>query len=160
METIKEGKQYLRDNWNTPGGCTCPCCGQRVKLYKRKIHKGMAVDLIRVYREQRRLGWTEFIHVEKYLQSTGKSYSHNFALAEFWGLAERSKAEPEQPAARTGGLWRLTALGREFVAGRMTVPKFVYTFNHRKYYQSDERVNIRTALTDQLNYDELMNETY
>ena len=34
IETIKEGKEYLRKNFNE--GVNCPCCNQFVKLYKNQ----------------------------------------------------------------------------------------------------------------------------
>ena len=46
METIKEAKEHLRNNFEE--GIDCPCCGQFVKLYKRKLNSGMAATLIRI----------------------------------------------------------------------------------------------------------------
>jgi hypothetical protein len=119
----------------------------------------MAIDLIRVYKATRHLPPGEFIHVESILQTGNrKSYSHNFALSRFWGLAIRSSEVPENQSAKWDGKWRLTQLGIDFVLNRVKVPKRVHTYNSTKYGQSVEMITIREALTDKLNYEHLMNE--
>lgn len=34
FETLEEAKQFLRENWEE--GADCPCCTQKVKLWKNR----------------------------------------------------------------------------------------------------------------------------
>lgn len=153
MKTIEDAKNFLRGNYAK--GCTCPCCGRYVKLYKRALHKGMALDLIRVHKATISRQ-DEFVHVEEILQVGGKSLSHNFGMFAMWELAEPSPEEVD--GKKTAGAWKLTRLGRDFVSGRVKVPKRVHVYNGRVYERSTETVSIREALGSKFDYDKLMSE--
>ena len=153
-KTIKEGKEFLRAGWEK--GVECPCCGQLVKLYKRKLNIGMAVFLISLYKlDQERHDW---FHAREILALT-KSYttSRDYCILEYFGLAEPREKDPEDTDRRTSGYWRLTDKGREFVLNHINVLSHVLIFNNRYFRAVGKDINIIQALGNKFNYQELMN---
>ena len=49
MITLASAKQLVTDGRYEAGGIICPCCDQRVKVYRRKITSPMAAGLIELY---------------------------------------------------------------------------------------------------------------
>lgn len=158
--TIAEAKEFLRNNWKK--GVPCPCCTQFVKLYKRKLNSGMAWTLVKIYIETKstisdthplsaqHLSWIpvkEFLRVNKYHNG------HDWTLLQHWGLLEERKTDEGLPSS---GRWRITESGKAFVDMKLMVPKHISFFNSKEWERSDELINIKQALGDKFNYDELM----
>ena len=61
IETVKEAKTFLRKNFDQ--GIDCPCCGQFVKKYKRKLNSSMAYALILIGKN-RLAGYDGWIQVD------------------------------------------------------------------------------------------------
>ena len=147
IETIAEGKQLLRAQWEK--GVSCPCCGQFVKLYKRKLNSNQARDLIRLYRKSG--GNTEvFVHVSQFSMDRGG----DFAKLAYWGLT--TDAPNDDKNKRTSGMWRITEAGIDFVNGKSTVPKYTFTYNSKSVSQSQARIDIYKAIGTRFSYSELM----
>lgn len=129
------------------GGCSCPVCGQFVKVYQRKIYANVARQLIQIYR----LGGDErrFVHVKEL------NDAREFQVSQHWGLVE-AKPNEDDPSKRTLGYWRLTERGLDFVLRRTTVEKYVFIKNNRVLGCSKEVVGIDEALGAKFNYEELM----
>lgn len=135
--TLEQARTFLSDNLEE--GVVCPCCEQYAKLYRRKINKGQAQSLIRLYRlgATARDGW---VHV----RDLGAESREEGKLVH-WGLVEEG-AERRSDGGR-GGWWRLTPDGRSFVEGRVAVPKYVYLYNAKLIrVDTDEYVTIHDAL--------------
>lgn len=150
--SLHDAKKWLRGRFED--GASCPCCGQFVKLYRRKITSGMALGLIALYRHQQTVGWDEWCHIPTLMNDACPS--NMGALLRFWTLIEPQGGEREDGSSRTG-FYRITAHGFRFVRGEVRVPKYVYLYNQTPLNRHDERtVDIREALGDKFNYTELM----
>ena len=149
MESIKEAKSYLRENFEE--GATCPCCGQFVKLYKRKLNSGMASTLIRIYRDNQQ-AWT---HVKNFLRENKYQNSHDWTRLKDWGLLEEQ--ENTETTKKTSGTWRITDRGVKFIMGQIAVPSHIFIYNNSLQGYSNTEINIYKALGKHFNYTQLMN---
>ena len=149
METVVDAKRYLRDNWEK--GTDCPCCGQLVKLYKRKLTSGMARALISLYKETK-----GDIHTYVHISRLGRLNGGEFAQLKRWGLIwDQESSDPD--VQRTSGKWAITAKGVQFVTGLAAVPKYVYTYNMKTIGKSENQLTtISQALGNRFNYADLM----
>lgn len=147
--TVAEAKQYLENNWED--GCSCPACGQNVKLYHRKITSAMAYGLILI---DKHMSPSQPIHIEDFFKK--KNYPSalrgDFAKLRWWGLIDRHDEKP--------GFYSLTPKGHYFVSGTVDVPRYCYIFNNDCYGFSDERTDINRALGDEFSYSELMGQDF
>lgn len=150
-DTIETAKEYLHENWRE--GVDCPACSQLVKLYKRKLTSGMAKALIRLYLEANK-STTEFIHITQ----LGHLNGGEFAQLKRWGLI---LDEPnDDTTKRTSGMWSITKKGVSFVQGKLEVPKYIFTYNMLNIEVSEEKTDIRDALGNKFDYEELMQGAY
>jgi len=143
-------------------GTICPCCGQFVKLYKRKLNSAMAHALIRIHKHFRRNPDLNWLHVPDFLRD------HKIARADeaklvLWGLLQGS-GEMREDGSKRSGFYKLTDLGQRFVMREERVPKYVYIYNQTVYGFSDgshwprELTDVGDALGDHFNYAELMKD--
>lgn len=147
METLKEAKQYLRDNWEK--GTDCPCCGQRVQLYKRKVSSTAAQSLIllvKKYKAEQR-----YYHVT---ELEAPASGGEFARLRWWGLI--NEAENDDSMKRTSGYWKPSELGILFVENKIEVPAYKMMYNAKPQSTSEETINIIQALNEVFDYSELM----
>jgi len=160
METIVEAKEYLREHWEA--GTKCPCCGQNVKLYKRKFNQSMAVCLIRLYRRGSSPG-LDFYHIHD-LQNDKLFRLHmnggNFATMRYWGVIESLEKDDDDTTRRTSGQWKITPLGRFFVQNMINIPKYIYTYNMRLIKMGGQTTDIIESLSEKFDYQELMRGSY
>lgn len=144
-DTIQVGIDYVvyvAEN----GGGECPCCRQRVQVYRRTIGSGMARALINQWRAvgqdwtKTRMLWT---------------MTHEAAQLQWWGLIEPGQARAD---GGKGGEWRITDAGRDFVLGRLSVAKHARVFDGELMGldASDGYITIEDALGTEFNYAELM----
>jgi hypothetical protein len=107
----------------------CPCCGQGVKLYPRRIHKGMIGALVELRRKNAGLTSREM-----WIAGGG-----DYAKLEMWGLIDLdAKAD----------LWHLTHRGRMFLDGAIVVPKHMYVYNSKRIGKSLATVAIGDIVED------------
>lgn len=147
--TIEEIRAYMRERWDE--GVECPCCSQRVQLYRRRINRGMSEVLVAMAREtiEKRVQLEHYpwIHVEHDLVEKGKAprRARDFSLLRFWDLIEPN---PATASGKSSGQWRLTPKGLWIVEHprRELLAAFVEVFNDRKRGESKERISFATAL--------------
>lgn len=150
LYTLEEAKTLLKKEWKN--GVECPACTQYVKLYPIKIPAVAVADLTRLW------GLVDgqvgvYDHVSRFSNLASRS----FAKLQYWKLIE---AQPnDDPEKRTSGMWALTDLGKKFVEGDAKVPNRCYIFNMKCYGTSPKEVDVREALGNKFNYEELM-QTY
>ena len=142
--TLSQARELLRQNWET--GLDCPCCKQRVQLYRHKVNSQITKCLIDMYHIDR-----EWVHILHELKPTNRMYS----LARFWGLIEAKGDEPHNNSM-SSGFWRLTDKGKKFVLGECLIPKYAYIFNDKVYRLSEEMVSVESCLGSKFSYPELM----
>ena len=148
METIKEAKQFLTERYEE--GVTCPCCKQHVKLYKRKLYSTQMHSLIRLVRFDQRV--PGYYHITK-ISATG--HGGDFSKLEPFGLVVQQVNEDTKK--KTSGMWRPTKTGIDFVYGRVKLPAFAKIYNGKVREFATEMVDIRQALGEKFDYNELMN---
>lgn len=152
MQSLQEAKTYLKENYEK--GTKCPCCGQFVKLYKRKITSAMALGLIYLAKNTEA---DEYVHIENFFkkQPVPSSIRGDISKLVFWGLLEKQEGLRADGSSRNG-YYKITQLGRNFVHGLVTVSKNIFIYNNKVIKRSDELINIETALGNKFNYRELM----
>jgi len=161
--TLEEAKQWLRARVNK--GAPCPCCTQFSKVYRRPINKSMAFVLLLIARYYRRLGvkQEEWLHVPSYINEVvagnprrSAAVRGDWAKLKLWGLIEE-KPEPREDGSSRIGCWRMTDLGRKFVAREVMVPSHVYIYDGQLLSRPvDKMVTIDDALTTEFSYSEIM----
>lgn len=129
----------------------CPVCGQKVKLYRRKLNSGMARALIRLYLHERHHPGTSM----DYRNWNARGEAREHSLMRFWHLIE---PDPDRV-----GYWRITDVGLRFidlsrgaVAHPPRLPRAIWHFNNRCYGYTVEETTLRRALGDKFDLDELL----
>ena len=157
MYTIDEARAELRKNWET--GLNCPCCGQRVQLYKVVLTSAQTTGLVNLYRMDKKQPnqYFKISDIEAYKEGFSGG---SFAKCKHWGLAvDQVNTDTHK---RTSGMWAITDLGRRFVEGKVTVPKYVQLYNKKKYGDpTHEAVHIQDTFKSRFDYHKLMgNDLY
>lgn len=147
METIKEAKDFLNENYKE--GCICPCCNQTVKLYKRKLNSGMARVLIAMYKKG-----GSFFHVKDYLREYNIKNTHDWTLLKYWGLIEPMD---NHKGGQELGYWSITEKGKQFCKGELKLQKHVLIITNKMIGFSSEDTDIVESLGNHFDYNELMN---
>jgi len=149
--SLREAQQKMLNIHVNEEGINCPCCGQLVKIYKRKLNSGMAAALV----------WLvgEFKRTQDWIDIPAKAPRHVIKSREHgrlvhWGLIEQKPNEDS--AKKTSGLWRPTLLGVDSVEGTVSVRSHVFLLNNEMQGFSDSSVFIKDALGSDFNYAELM----
>lgn len=119
--TLRAARDWLDEH--VADGVTCPCCGQFAKEYVRKLNRGMAEALIRMFL----VSGSDWQDKTLTLKGFGPA-ARDESLLRHWGLLE----EDHRPRADGGraGWWRVTGRGAEFVLGRITVLSHVRLYDN------------------------------
>ena len=163
--TLEEAKKWLRERFSK--GAPCPACNQFVKLYKRPFNKSMAYVLLLIARYYRRVEvrQDDWLHVPSYIAETAvgnprraAAVRGDWAKLKYWGLIEEKPDVRDDGSARVG-YWRMTPLGRQFVAREAKVPSHVYVYNGEPMQKTvEEMITIDDALGVDFSYAEIMAE--
>jgi hypothetical protein len=138
-------------------GADCPCCGRFGKVYKRKIHSGMAAILVLMYRFQER-GFTHVLTLVSATSSPAVAAAiggGDYSKLRYWGFIEEG-FELRDGKKHSNGMWRITGKGAQFVEGAITVPRYVWVYNGTALGFHGEPVSVYDALGDKFSYRELM----
>jgi hypothetical protein len=138
--TIENARKYMSDHFEE--GTKCPCCGQFVKKYKRKLNSGMARTLIQIYRHYQ----DQYVHVKNMLLSRQYKNSHDWTLLRHWGILS---VHPEED-----GKWKITQMGMSFLKGAPT-HSHIYMYNN-KFLGFEGSTTISDALGEPFDLTELM----
>lgn len=155
--TLNEARDWLKSKMRD--GTHCPCCRQKVKIYKRKLNSAMAVCLIELYKNCHNC--TDFAHIRDLILSS-KTFAinmngGNFATLAYWDVIAEKPKEQNRTNSRTSGFWSITELGRAFVERKTKIPKYVYTYNMGLVsMEYNDKIGINEALGDKFNYEQLM----
>lgn len=143
--------EEARSDWlyviNGDGGY-CPCCNRWGKIYPRQFNSSMARALI--WLVGKGAGWTDVPNTApKWLTRTNQ-----LPTVRWWGLVVRR--ESDDPTVKHSGIWRPTALGRDFARDRVSVPKKVYTYNADVLRFGGEHIRIADAFRTKFDYEQVM----
>jgi hypothetical protein len=157
IKTLEEAKNFLRGNYKK--GCTCPACGQFVKLYKRKLNTSMAYTLLRLFRKSQSNQELEFFHITDIL-GVAKDVGTGSELSKlkYWEMVDELEKDPSNTTSRTSGFWKITKKGEKFVKNELTVPEYILLYNSELRGFEGNQINIIRALGNKFNYVELMNQ--
>lgn len=151
--SLEEAKQWLRERFEN--GAVCPCCNQYVKLYKRKLNSFMAYALLLIDRYFRQPDAKEWLHVPSYLIEQNAT-DRECAKLRYWGLIEEMP-EGRDDGSPHAGFYKITELGKQFVARTVRVPMYVHLYNGNPLKRpAAETIDIYEALGEKFNYNELM----
>lgn len=145
LETLAEARQFLKDNYQE--GTICPCCGQNVKLYKRKLGSSQARALIFMFKQT--VKWTHIRDIVKEINIHG-----DLAKLKYWNLVEERPNNDTKK--KNSGWWTLTKEGEQFVSGRKEVPSHILIYNAKFLGYSGTTTTIKQALGKHFDYEELM----
>jgi hypothetical protein len=142
---LGQARIWLMERLST--GTRCPCCTQYAKEYIRKLNSGMARSLVQMYRAGGARDWVDVTEV-----CIGGSREEG--KLRFWGLVQEAGVRREDSGH--AGWWRVTALGEQFVLGRVTVASHVRLFNNTFFGFDGNQVRIDDCLGRQFDLSELM----
>ena len=143
--TLREAKSWLRDVWEKP--TACPCCGLKVYLTPKSFTGKFCRILLQFYRKDQDAPgsyWHYHTDIEGPMDIRGTAYS----FLAFWDVIEPSPTEM--------GFWRITELGREFLLGRTSIPKYAMTFNRHRIRYQGAQVTISECWPKKFDYDLLV----
>lgn len=130
--------------------CKCPCCGQTVKLYPRKLSSALGRFLVDIYKFTiDRTPADRWVNVSKeMIVKSDHHITRDYSILRFWGLLESAEDESSQ--------WRITDTGIAFVEGRMVVPQKAYIYNNYCVRLSETTTDINSALGKKFDLKELL----
>lgn len=134
-------------------GLDCPCCTQRVKVYRRRLTAVAARAVAALYQEHT-LSWGHMGEVaRKHLRDVAHQGGY-LVLGQHWGLIE------EDPRKRSDGgrqgYWRVTPLGADWLRGEDTVPKYARVFNGRCLGLHGDLVTVTDVLGEGFDFGHLV----
>jgi hypothetical protein len=102
-------------------GTKCPCCGHLAKAYKRRLYSTQISALRRIYEHLEAPGGPNSVHLGEFLSQFGDVSSRGGEVArlQFWDLLKKLGK----------GRYAMTDLGRDFLAGKKSVPAYLYFYN-------------------------------
>lgn len=132
-------------------GGECPCCGQNLKVYRRKLNANMARFLIRLVRRFKETqDWVKYTDIRT--DGEGRDYSYITK----WGLAITAPATRSQDK-KDSGLWKPTEKGIKFAQRLLKVPSHVFLYDNKVIGWEQDPVDVQGALGSKWSWQELMN---
>lgn len=156
--------EQLRAAWKSTihgDGGACPCCDRFGKVYARAINETMAKSLQWLYNKNNEKGLREWIDVPN-SAGTEVLRTNQLSTLRWWGLVERMTPPPDEKKNKTkhSGMWRITLKGMDFVEGRTTVPRQVFTYNADVVGFSEDITTYEQCKDRHFNLKQTMEQTY
>ena len=131
-------------------GEDCPCCGQRVQVYRRALSAKMAHFLILF--AQLHTPETAWQPISVVPGVRGGDY----AKLRFWKLIEQRPLDPgESTRSGTSGQWRLTTVGWKYVLRKAALPSHVFVYDNNYLGPAGPHQTIDVALGTKFDYEAL-----
>lgn len=171
LSTVNEVRSYLKENYHD--GVDCACCGQLVKLYRRKLGSAQVQALILLSLINMEKEWCHSREITKEINITG-----DFAKMLYWGLIEAKPNTRESikqskddngnivsekiivrdESKKNSGFWKITEKGKDFVNGDITIPSHALIYNAECIGFSGTTTTIQASLGKKFHYGQLMNQ--
>jgi hypothetical protein len=148
---LVEARELLRGL--ADDGSTCPCCTQRVKVYRRNLTSVAARAVLALYEECGR-GWGHMGDVARKRLADVAHQGGYLVLAQHWGLIEEDTRKRSDGGRQ--GWWRVTALGELWLRGEEPVPKYARVYNGRCLGLHGDLVTVRDALGEGFDFGHLV----
>ena len=123
--TIAGVKLEIEEALNAGNSAVCPITGKIVEIYRRGLHQGQVSTLRRLARASTELG-KSFLHLKYFTSRRDGDFSKLVA----WGLIEALKPATKLEAEKCRGFWKITDLGRRWLAGRCAIPRQMAIVNN------------------------------
>lgn len=153
--SLAETRAKLMDD--AKAGTHCPCCGKFVKVYHRKFNARMALTLIYILPFFRRLP-DSWLDIGNYVVKNKHMIPGDHGKLVWWGMLEKNEDAVPINGAKTSGLYRMTAAGRAFAEGRLSLRSHVNEYLSVVQSFDGDNIDIRQALGRKFDYRELMRE--
>lgn len=127
--TVQQAREFVGERLEE--GVRCPCCGQHAERYRRRVSAAMVKTMGRMLVAGESAP-TGMVHLPDIKQE-----SRDVATCAYFDLIQREGGS----AGRTG-YWRVTDLGRRFLEGKVSVPKYAFVYNGEVRGFSDEAVTV------------------
>lgn len=157
--------EQLRQTWKSTihgDGGKCPCCDRFGKVYARGINETMAKSLQWLYNQNMTKGMREWIDVPN-TADKAVLRTNQLATLRWWGLVERMTPPPDEKKNKTkhSGMWRITLKGMDFVEGRTTTARQVFTYAGEVVGQTDdEQITFDDCKGKKFSIDSTMTQTF
>lgn len=146
--TLGEAREIIRKGEQE--GMDCPCCGQFIKVYRRRIHSTMAKQLIQFLRYCEKNFKLE-AHVRDFIDG----HPGDFAKLAYWGLiVQKAKADGEDQ--KSSGRWSLTTRGVRFARYQTVEPTYARVRDGEVLGLEGPAIDIAQCLGKKYSYSEVM----
>lgn len=117
VDTVKReiGRALSQGYWTR-----CPITGKIVRIYRHGLHQSQVATLRRLRDRSDKLR-QNFIPLEVFTAHR----DGNLAKMAHWGLVEPLGKSSAYEGEHVGGMWRITPRGRDWLAGKIRVPRQV-----------------------------------
>lgn len=144
-------------------GTSCPCCGQKMKIYKYTITGEMARVLMFLYRLFSEYPNCQPVHLESVLRKafgTRMPRGNKYSLLRHWGLIVRSeKRYSVHLKKEVDGCYSITEKGMRFASGEMQIPKWIYIYDNVCLgVDAEELIDIQNALGKKFTWADFISE--
>ena len=139
--TVAQAKLWLEQNRDE--GASCPCCGQYVKTYRRKLYATQVRSLLYAART---FG-ADWFHLSKLDGVKPGVRQADFPKLAWWDLIQNQGSGP---------LWSITSKGFKFAADALEVPETAIVLNGRLQGFEGRQVRIGDVLGKQFNLEEMV----
>jgi hypothetical protein len=146
---IAEARQSIWTNRHK--GTSCPCCGQKCRVYQRKITKAMIrwlVSLVQVCRQEGGQ-WIDINH-----PLLKKMRGGDYARLRHWGLIEPQQKTTASRVQTTK--WRPTERGILFIDREERVPKYTHMYLGKCIGFSGPTMTVDEVYGEYFDYSEIL----
>ena len=124
----------------------CEHCGASMVEYKHGLSEGLVTGLIRIAKIEKPINIKE-------LRLTRNQWD-NFQKLRYWDLVVQANG-----GKLKGGVWAITMKGLDFVKGKISVPKSVWTYRGGFLRYDGEEVRIHVIVNGYKFQDDYYNES-
>jgi hypothetical protein len=135
---LGKAKEWLRAR--VTKGEKCPCCGQRVQVYKRKLNRTMVRTLALLAIEQNKRSRPGYLHAPTILKEHA-GYAREVGKLAYWGFVVEGSGK--RGDGGHAGMWQVTQNGFAFLRGQLEVKRYVWVYDGRKLGSDGGFVNVK-----------------
>lgn len=132
--TIEQVRRWMNIMTLQHGKTDCACCKSHIQSYKRSISSSQVYWMFALYKLSK--GTTKYVDFKRvgyYLfEKLGRNAS-DYTTLTYWDLIE---VDPDAL-----GFYRLTPKGKDFIEGKIKVPKDIYLTNGKMWKKSVEEIS-------------------
>ena len=146
---VKAVKKWFYDSLNKGCALSCPVCDKHAQIQARPINRTMAGAIAWMVRNHPPGEWVK-------MSGNGSPFSktNQYSTLKHWGLLEQ-KMNDSDPTKKHVGWWRTTQKGRDFVSGRLAIPRKSVTYNDKLIELQGDLIYISQIIED-FNYADIM----